>query len=632
MAGLLSAIEAPFQAIGGLFGMGQPATVAAPVPVTAMALPDPNAQPMLPAPQPAQAPPQAMLAAPQSAPSQQPSAMLAAPAQAPPPAAIVALPPPKTDHLGDVLDRLFLGGNIAAARNAEYATQNTSYMNQQRNAQLNAALPTLTPDQQNAYRMDPAGFMAAYQKNFEPQSIKAGDSFNYGGAHGTMVTAPSMGVTPSGVGYTQTPGATNATGSLPTIQSAAAGTTVSPMAPITGPAGGPPAGAPTIGGPAPASAPGGPPGVPRGIRNNNPGNVRALPNGQQWAGQTGTDPNGYAVFGDPKDGVHASLTNLLGYQNNHGINTVQGIINRWAPASDGNNPTAYANFVAKAVGVKPGDKIDLNDQDTLGKVAGAIFQYENGPKALQTKFPTSTAEAAPATAANGMPTSIQGGKAQQLSADDAKAAGFAPGAVVSRKPDGTFDVAAPGYTPAALAEMRNQVIKSDQYGDYTKSADAYRAMVNSAKQPQGGMRAYAMRDTFARAINPGAVARSGTIEAIKNAQGLPANLQAYFMNLKGDGDVPPQIAQQILDVTRGFVQAHYESAAAINKSNADLAARKGIDPQDVTAADIVPPESYSIPTPTTSAPPMAQRTPGKVYSTPRGPMTWTGTGWRPAQN
>lgn len=30
-----------------------------------------------------------------------------------------------------------------------------------------------------------------------------------------------------------------------------------------------------------------------------------------------------------------------------------------------------------------------------------------------------------------------------------------------------------------------------------------------------------------------------------------------------------------------------------------------------------------------AAPPMDQRTPGRVYQTPKGPMTWTGTGWRP---
>jgi hypothetical protein len=140
-----------------------------------------------------------------------------------------------------------------------------------------------------------------------------------------------------------------------------------------------PPGANLTPGPAPASAA---QSAPRGIRNNNPGNVMALPNGQQWQGQTGVDGAGYATFGDMKDGIRATLVNLQNQQKLHGANTVGQIVGRWAPATAGNNTGAYTNYVAKQLGVDPDEGLDLqNDKPMLGNLAQAMFQFENGPKA-----------------------------------------------------------------------------------------------------------------------------------------------------------------------------------------------------------------------------------------------------------
>lgn len=153
------------------------------------------------------------------------------------------------------------------------------------------------------------------------------------------------------------------------------------------------------------------------------------------------------------------------------------------------------------------------------------------------------------------------------------------------------------YGPEQLLKMRQDLLGAEPVKNYQQAADAYGSMVAAAKQNPGGMRAYALRDTFARAINPGAVARVGTIQAIKESQGLPAEIKGFFMNLQGDGNVPPEIAQQILDVTHGFVASHYHGAQQLVQSNTDYAQRHQIDPQDVTVPLGDAPQRFVIPSP-----------------------------------
>ena len=62
-----------------------------------------------------------------------------------------------------------------------------------------------------------------------------------------------------------------------------------------------------------------------------------------------------------EDGIAAAQNQLLINQNKHGLTTVAGQINRWAPASDGNNTTAYTNTVAQKIGVSPTQTINIAD-------------------------------------------------------------------------------------------------------------------------------------------------------------------------------------------------------------------------------------------------------------------------------
>jgi hypothetical protein len=115
--------------------------------------------------------------------------------------------------------------------------------------------------------------------------------------------------------------------------------------------------------------------LPRGVRNNNPGNIQR--SGVQWQGEVaGNDPR-YSAFETPEAGIRALAKNLISYQDDHGLNTVAGIVSRWAPSTE-NDTAGYAKDVAKALGVDPNAPIDVKDPGTLGKLTRAIITRENG--------------------------------------------------------------------------------------------------------------------------------------------------------------------------------------------------------------------------------------------------------------
>ena len=115
--------------------------------------------------------------------------------------------------------------------------------------------------------------------------------------------------------------------------------------------------------------------VPRGIRNNNPGNITDSPWTRRQPGYSGTDGQ-FARFENRGAGDQAVQSLLQNYAT-QGINTVGGIISKWAPANE-NATQDYINFVSKAAGVPPDAPLS---PDQRLKVAQAITQFENGIKA-----------------------------------------------------------------------------------------------------------------------------------------------------------------------------------------------------------------------------------------------------------
>ncbi len=119
--------------------------------------------------------------------------------------------------------------------------------------------------------------------------------------------------------------------------------------------------------------------LPRGIRLNNPGNIKEAPGDKtQWQGERATnDDPVFEEFVSPEAGIRALVRILLGYQRRYGLNTVTGIIARWAPGCE-NDTGAYVAHVASRLGVTPDQAIDLTKAETMAGVVEAIIRHENG--------------------------------------------------------------------------------------------------------------------------------------------------------------------------------------------------------------------------------------------------------------
>ncbi|MFS7358977.1 hypothetical protein AB6896_08905 [Rahnella inusitata] len=113
----------------------------------------------------------------------------------------------------------------------------------------------------------------------------------------------------------------------------------------------------------------------RGLRNNNPGNIEAS-DANPWEGQTGSDGR-FAKFETPEHGIRALGKNLLSYQR-QGINTVADVVNRWAPAADGNDTNSYISALCKNLGVGANDQLDMTNPSTLAALCAGIVNHENG--------------------------------------------------------------------------------------------------------------------------------------------------------------------------------------------------------------------------------------------------------------
>jgi len=83
------------------------------------------------------------------------------------------------------------------------------------------------------------------------------------------------------------------------------------------------------------------------FRNNNPGNMRYNP---AFKGVTGKDSRGFAIFKTKYHGLRAMRILLENYIKK-GFNTIDKIINRYAPAADQNQPDTYAAFVSRESGI-----------------------------------------------------------------------------------------------------------------------------------------------------------------------------------------------------------------------------------------------------------------------------------------
>ncbi len=116
--------------------------------------------------------------------------------------------------------------------------------------------------------------------------------------------------------------------------------------------------------------------LPRGIRNNNPGNIRL--SSAKWQGQKKFQMDtGFVEFDEPVFGLRALMRLLLNYYYRHGLDTVESIINRYAPPHE-NATDGYINHVCRILHVGRRQKIALSEKDRLVGLTRAICRHENG--------------------------------------------------------------------------------------------------------------------------------------------------------------------------------------------------------------------------------------------------------------
>lgn len=116
----------------------------------------------------------------------------------------------------------------------------------------------------------------------------------------------------------------------------------------------------------------------RAERNNNPGNL-------EYRGQAGAVPEAgsgrFAKFESPTEGVTA-LAKQLQLYGQRGLDTINEIINKYAPAGE-NNTKAYIDNLTRRLGVAPDEELDLSNPQLLSDLIKGISRYESGSDFLR---------------------------------------------------------------------------------------------------------------------------------------------------------------------------------------------------------------------------------------------------------
>ena len=111
----------------------------------------------------------------------------------------------------------------------------------------------------------------------------------------------------------------------------------------------------------------------KGIRNNNPGNIEV--GGDKWYGAV-SDDGRFLIFKGALHGIRAVAKLIRTYEAKYNLNTIEGIITRWAPPKE-NDTESYIKSVAQKTGIKRDAKLNINNDTTMMKLVNAIIAHEN---------------------------------------------------------------------------------------------------------------------------------------------------------------------------------------------------------------------------------------------------------------
>ena len=116
--------------------------------------------------------------------------------------------------------------------------------------------------------------------------------------------------------------------------------------------------------------------APRGLRNNNPGNIRQ--SSTRYIGEVyPSKDDSFKQFETMAHGYRAVFVLLHTYQRKYGLNTIAGMISRYAPAVE-NDTDDYINAVAEWSGVPATSRITATNGDIMVPIVAAMSRVENG--------------------------------------------------------------------------------------------------------------------------------------------------------------------------------------------------------------------------------------------------------------
>lgn len=114
----------------------------------------------------------------------------------------------------------------------------------------------------------------------------------------------------------------------------------------------------------------------RGIDNCNPGNIRLSRIRYRGEVRPSRDPE-FRQFESLAWGYRAIFVLLDTYRRRYGLDTLRGMIGRWAPPSE-NRTEHYIAIVSERTGIGADERIDTRDRATMVAIAAAISWVENG--------------------------------------------------------------------------------------------------------------------------------------------------------------------------------------------------------------------------------------------------------------
>jgi hypothetical protein len=122
---------------------------------------------------------------------------------------------------------------------------------------------------------------------------------------------------------------------------------------------------------------------PRGLRNNNPGNIRQ--SSVRYTGEVQPSKDGaFKQFQSMEYGYRAMFVLLHTYARKHGINTIEGMISRYAPANE-NHTQAYIDAVSEMSGVPATSHLTTTNAEVMIPIVAAMSRVENGEAAVMSE-------------------------------------------------------------------------------------------------------------------------------------------------------------------------------------------------------------------------------------------------------